>query len=84
MPEEEYACAGKDELMSASEINQIATEFVLVPEHVLLIYGMDSEKCSINNLCEISAVALNSCFFNSLHYYIFYPQINLLQFEVKM
>lgn len=28
MPEEEYACAGKDELMSASEITQIASEFV--------------------------------------------------------
>ena len=39
MPEEEYACAGKDELMSASEITQIATEFVKLGVNKIRLTG---------------------------------------------
>ncbi len=39
MPEEEYACAGKDELMSATEITKIAEEFVKLGVNKIRLTG---------------------------------------------
>ena len=39
MPEEEYACAGKDELMSAAEITKIAEEFVKLGVNKIRLTG---------------------------------------------
>ena len=39
MPEEEYACAGKDELMSANEITKIAEEFVKLGVNKIRLTG---------------------------------------------
>jgi cyclic pyranopterin phosphate synthase len=39
MPDEDYACAGKDELMSASEIAQIAREFVKLGVNKIRLTG---------------------------------------------